>query len=294
MRLRHIEIFHAVYTTGSVSAAARLLNVSQPSVTKVLQHAEQLLGFALFLRTKGRLLPTEEAHNLFAEVSGIQDRVHALRQISQNLRAGRGATLRIAALPSLGLGVIPMAVARMLARTPGVAFDLQTTHHDEMMRRLYEREADIVIGYEVPRGAPVVATPIGRGELVAFYRETDMPGAPPRLTLEALADRPFISPVQSGPTGQLLSAELQRLGVLLNEIVWARTFYIATALVRSGVGMTIVDSFTAEASAAPGLSIRPLDPPVRIEVFAITLENRPPSAQAGAFLAALTDVLRSA
>ncbi|WP_300535865.1 LysR family transcriptional regulator, partial [Sphingosinicella sp.] len=37
MNLRHIEIFHAVYSNGSVSAAARALNVSQPSVTKVLR-----------------------------------------------------------------------------------------------------------------------------------------------------------------------------------------------------------------------------------------------------------------
>ena len=40
MNLRHIEIFHAVYVNGSVSAAARALNVSQPSVSKMLRHAE--------------------------------------------------------------------------------------------------------------------------------------------------------------------------------------------------------------------------------------------------------------
>jgi DNA-binding transcriptional LysR family regulator len=71
MNLRHIEVFHAVYTNGSVSAAARALNVSQPSVTKVLQHAELLLGFALLERTRGRLVPTEEAHALFDDVADI-------------------------------------------------------------------------------------------------------------------------------------------------------------------------------------------------------------------------------
>ena len=49
MNLRHIEIFHAVYVNGSVSAAARALNVSQPSVSKMLRHAESLLGFQLLL-----------------------------------------------------------------------------------------------------------------------------------------------------------------------------------------------------------------------------------------------------
>ena len=53
MRLRHIEIFHAIYTTGSITNAAKLLHVSQPSVSKVLSHAEYQLGFKLFERIKG-------------------------------------------------------------------------------------------------------------------------------------------------------------------------------------------------------------------------------------------------
>ncbi|HZG47457.1 MAG TPA: LysR family transcriptional regulator, partial [Allosphingosinicella sp.] len=77
MNLRHIEIFHAVYVNGSVSAAARALNVSQPSVSKMLRHAESLLGFQLFQRTNGGLVPTADAHTLFADVSEIQDRVNA-------------------------------------------------------------------------------------------------------------------------------------------------------------------------------------------------------------------------
>src|SRR4028119_559790 len=103
MKLRHIEIFHAVYVNGSVSAAARVLNISQPSVSKTLRHAESLLGFPLFHRTKGRLIPTEDAHSLFSEVSEIQDRVFALREAGRNLKRGAGSILRLSALPSLAL-----------------------------------------------------------------------------------------------------------------------------------------------------------------------------------------------
>lgn len=48
MRIRHIEIFNAVYTHGSMSAAARALNVSQPAVSQILRHAEDQIGFKLF------------------------------------------------------------------------------------------------------------------------------------------------------------------------------------------------------------------------------------------------------
>lgn len=65
MRLKHIEVFHAVMQTGSVSAAARLLHVTQPAVSRTLQHAELQLGFPLFERVRGRLTPTNEAAALF-------------------------------------------------------------------------------------------------------------------------------------------------------------------------------------------------------------------------------------
>lgn len=88
MRLRHIEIFHAVYANGSITAAAHILHVSQPSVSKALMHAESQIGFPLFKRTAGRLIPTEEAHVLFEEVRPIFERLETLRLVANNLRTG--------------------------------------------------------------------------------------------------------------------------------------------------------------------------------------------------------------
>jgi DNA-binding transcriptional LysR family regulator len=287
MNLRHIEVFHAVYVNGSVSAAARMLNVSQPSVSKVLRHAESLLGFPLFHRTAGRLIPTEDAHTLFGEVSEIQDRVLALREATRNLKRGAGSLLRVSALPSIALDAIPATVAQFLRKHPDTRFDLQTVHHADLLRKLYERETDMAVANVVPQGAPVDAHWLGAGELVVLYREEDMPGAPPRIGLEELAGRPLISLASSGPIGQLFSAEVQRLGVELNEVVSARTFHIATALVRLGVGMTVVDNLTARASLGPGLSMRPLKSRLTFDLNAMTLKDRPPTALGTAFLKSL-------
>ena len=293
MNLRHIEIFHAVYVNGSVSGAARALNVSQPSVSKMLRHAETLLGFPLFQRTKGGLVATEDAHVLFTEVGEIQDRVYALREAARNLKRGAEGMLRVSALPSLALDALPTAVARFLRTHPNVKFDLQTVHHDDLLRKLYERETDVAIAYQVPSAAPIDHRWLGEGELVVLYREQDMPGAASRIKLEDLRGQRFISLAASGPIGQLFTQELQRLGIELEEVVSARTFYIATALVRQGVGMTVVDSFTAMASLAPGLSMRPLKPPLTFDIHAMYLVNRPPAALATDFLKTLASVIES-
>jgi DNA-binding transcriptional LysR family regulator len=291
MNLRHIEIFHAVYVNGSVSAAARALNVSQPSVSKLLRHAESLLGFNLFQRTNGGLVPTEDAHTLFTEVSEIQDRVYALREAGRNLKRGAGGVLRISALPSLALGALPTAVARFMLNHENVKFDLQTVHHDDLLRKLYERETDVAIAYQVPPATPIGNRWLGVGELVLLYREEDMPDAPPSLELDVLRGKPFISLAASGPIGALFSQELARRDLELDEVVSARTFYIACALVRQGVGMTVVDNFTAQASLVPGLSMRPLKPRLTFDVQAMFLTNRPPGALACDFLKTLGSVI---
>ncbi len=293
MNLRHIEIFHAVYVNGSVSGAARALNVSQPSVSKTLRHAESLLGFPLFQRTNGRLVATEDAHMLFAEASEIQDRVYALREAGRNLKRGAGAVLRVSALPSLALHALPTAVSRFLRNHENVKFDLQTVHHDDLLRKLYERETDIAIAYEVPPAAPLGHRWLGEGELVVLYREQDMPDAPPRIELERLRGQRFISLAASGPIGQLFTQELQRQDLELDEVVSARTFYIASALVRQGVGMTVVDSFTAQSSLVPGLAMRPLKPQLTFDVHAMFLLNRPPTALATDFLKVLAQVINA-
>jgi DNA-binding transcriptional LysR family regulator len=287
MNLRHIEVFHAVYVNGSVSAAARMLNVSQPSVSKVLRHAESLLGFPLFHRTAGRLVATEDAHALFTEVAEIQDRVYALREASRNLKRGSGSLLKISALPSIALDALPSTVAQFLRSHPSVKFDLQTIHHEDLLRKLYERETDLAVAYAVPPGSALGHRRLGAGELVVLYREADMPGAPERVDLGVLAGRPFITLAASGPIGQLFTAEAQLRGLALDEVVSARTFHIATALVRQGVGVTVVDNFTARASLAPGLAMRPLVSPLRFDVNAMFLHDRPPTALATDFLKAL-------
>src|SRR5258708_18619158 len=118
MNLRHIEVFREVYLAGSVSGAARALCVSQPSVSKVLRHAESRLGFALFRRLKGRLAATDEAHALFREVDELYGRIGSLRQTALNLKRIRDGRIPPAAPPCLRRGLAPQARAAIQPKVP--------------------------------------------------------------------------------------------------------------------------------------------------------------------------------
>ena len=112
MNFRHIEIFFAVMTCGTVTEAARQLGVSQPSVTTTIQQAERKLGIQLFRRESGRLLPTQEAMTLFEEA----ERAH---EVAVRLGLGRHHLLG----HSMG-GMIPLFYAgsyRAIQRLLGTA-----------------------------------------------------------------------------------------------------------------------------------------------------------------------------
>ncbi|MCF6195014.1 MAG: LysR family transcriptional regulator, partial [Kangiellaceae bacterium] len=132
MRIRHIEVFHAVYTTGSVTNAAKKLYVSQPSVSKVLGHAEQQLGFKLFDRIKGRLTPTKEADLLFDEVDQIYRQLININSAAENIKNNEVGKVSIAVTPALGFDLIPSTFIRFSRGREKISIDVQTVHNDRL------------------------------------------------------------------------------------------------------------------------------------------------------------------
>ncbi|MXP24728.1 LysR family transcriptional regulator [Altererythrobacter indicus] len=289
MRLRHIEIFHAVYEHGSISEAARALNVSQPSVSKVLRHAEDQLGYDLFLRSKGRLVPTEAAHELFAEAAEVYMRLGRLSRAARNIGARKGGHLRVGVLPSLGLVVAPRAVARMRNLHPDVTFEITTLHSREVERCLYERECDVTIGYRVLRQSPLRQIPVGNAGLVLVAPRGEFGPGTGSVPIDVLHGRNFIGLRDSGPLADVFVNELSRLEIVPHEVVTSHTYYTALALVREGQGMTVTDAYTAAALCAPDLAYHRLEPNVIAPINAMMLEDAP----AEALITPFVDVMRS-
>lgn len=120
MRARQLEVFTAVMRAGTVTAAARMLNISQPALSQILLHAEDELGFALFDRDKGRLRPTPEALELFPEAERLFAGLEGLRRKTADLRLGRAGLVRIGASAPPAMSLLPRALAAFRAQNPDV------------------------------------------------------------------------------------------------------------------------------------------------------------------------------
>lgn len=293
MRLRQIEVFEAVYANGSISAAARALHVSQPSVSKVLRHTELQLGIELFKVARGRLVPTDEAHALYREVGEVMARIASLQQTARNLRGSSAGQLRIGVVPSLGLEILPAAIAEFRQSHPKVTFDVQTLHHNDMLRALRERECDIAFGYDPPPNPRMATRRLTLAELLVIAPKRTFDGSLKSLSLDQLAGRDAISVTGSGPIGTLAAAALERAEVTLREVASVGTYFIAAALVRHGCGVSMVDEFTVSALRGREIDVFGIHPTLRFGVHAAWLAERPLAILATRFVKCVERVVRA-
>ncbi|GAC16888.1 LysR family transcriptional regulator [Aliiglaciecola lipolytica] len=291
MRLRHIEVFHAIYTTGSVTNAAKILHVSQPSVSKVLTHAEMQLGFKLFERIKGRLYPTNEAELLFDEVEKIYQQMRTVNNTAKNIQRSGHGSIRMGVTPALGFDAIPEAIVNFLHDFPNVNFDVKTVHNDEVMQALVEHKCDFALLYSPKKMASVAATKCADSELVIMYPKEWFSELPKELTLAALAGREFIDISDSGPLADLLWSRIMEEKIQFSSHMKVQTYFIAARMVTKGLGFCVVDKPTALANTADNIAIASFAPKLKFDVTLLHLENRKIAKVAEEFIPYLKDTI---
>ncbi|MEO0463412.1 MAG: LysR family transcriptional regulator [Pseudomonadota bacterium] len=274
MRLRQIEIFYHVYRSGTISGAARNLNVSQPSVSKVLKHTEDQLGIELFLRQRGRLIPTQLAHELFAEAQDVYHRLGSFNKSLENISNRRGGHIRLGVLPSLSLSFGPEWIAHLRAADRALTFELTTLHSAEVAPALSEKRVDLCLGFEPAPPEQFQSHALGDGRMVLVApRPLAEDAQDVDLSIVERAD--FIGMRDSGPLGKLVDLALAEQGISPKEIVSAHTYHVAVSLVRKQLGLTITDQFTAYSQLGAGLHRYALREFPCFSVYAIALNSFP-------------------
>lgn len=275
MRLRHIEVFHAVYTSGSITGAAKLLNVSQPSISKVLAHAEQQLGFTLFERHKGRIVPTREADRLIENVNDVYRNINELRRVSKNLGSAETGMIRIAMTPALGIDVIPAAIASYLAQHPDTMFEIETLHQHQVVRALREMRVDFGIVFSPPATTGIRIDHLASAQFVVIANRSVNFGSQTTLKLDDLAGFDFVNLNARSPLGQILATRIESSDVQLRTVANVETYQMAKALVAHGAGVTLIDEITARSSGHDQVAAFYLDPPLPFEVSIIHTVSDP-------------------
>ncbi len=275
MRLRHIEVFHAVMQAGTISGAALLLHISQPAVTKVLQHCELQLGMPLFDRVRGKLYATPEAHRLFVEIDKLNRDLVSIRRLAANLRSGESEQVRLVATPTLGAAVIPAGMTLWCRAFPTSHCSLATHHTREIVSALLLGEADLALSLQDPRHPGIKAEVLASGMMMALCPI----GSPEAATTGPLSiadiTTDLVGLAGDDPLANLVQNASEAQGSPLTSRITVQTYQLARALAEAGVGMTVVDPFTAASADRSRVTLRQFLPAVPVQLYLLTAANAP-------------------
>lgn len=172
INMRRMEVFKAVFEQGSVSAAARLLNVSQPSVSRTVKDFELDLGFKLFNLDKGKVRATPEAKRLYKESEPVFSHIEHLAKVAQQLQRGEEGLLKVAVAEYLIWDVLPTVALRFADLYPHIRLSIKVQNTEEQLESLARGSLDLAIGSNAVDMDPgITQLTLGQGVFVALVPE---------------------------------------------------------------------------------------------------------------------------
>jgi len=283
----------AVITEGTVTAAAHRMHRTQPVVSRLIAQLESTVGFALFRREGGRLLPTAEGLRFYRESERAFSALSEIESAARNIRERRDVPLRILAQSNLTHGLLQLALGPFCARNPGFRFSIEIRQREYIRDWIANRQFDVGftpqpvndprVDVESLVKAPVCVVLPGRHPLARKQRIgiaeigkepiiATRPGSYTRTRLDALYAAAGMTPVVRGETATTLSA---------------------CQLAGQGVGVTICDPFICNLFIEdPTICIHLLHPRMDIEYSVLRPSGEVPSPTVQRFVEGVRQTAR--
>ena len=260
MQLNLIETFKAVMETGSTLSAARELDVTQSAVSRRIAQLEEGLGLKLFIRDRGRLLPTKECQLLQGELFALADKGNQIFDLARELRVGNSTeiTLRIAVPASLTLSIIPRILSEYLARYDRVRVELLTGPYDAIERMLTDGRAEIGFVRIPVHMQGLKVTPILSARTVCVMRKDHPLAEKSLIHVKDLKDVPLILLGRRRMPRRDVDEAFWKAGLVPNIRVEAHSVMSACSLAASGLGVTLVNELMARDYDHLSVTFRPV------------------------------------
>lgn len=291
INLRQVEVFYTIMRAGSVTEAARVLNVTQPAVSAALKQLEARLGMKLFERVGGRLHPTAEARGLMPDVAEIFGRLGAVERLSQDLARGARGALSVAATPPLADGYVAKAVAALLAKRPGVRVNLQAIPSAAVLDRVINREIDVGVVYEPVVSSAVRVEELSRTAIGCILSSRHPLARRKSVRAQDLAGQRLVTYLPQALLRPYIDRAVGAHAAALEFPVQVGASATAIMLAVHGAGIALVETALFSARPIAGFVMRPLEPRVELSVLLLRARQGGPSALVDEFIVRLRAVL---
>lgn len=274
MNIRQLKAFRATVLAGTVSGAADLLDLSQPSISRLIGQLEASLNLVLFDRISGRLILTPEGRLIYEQVEQAFNALGKIHEYATDIQHSRVGKLSIACMPALGLGFLPAVIGEFCTENPGVTITLDIQTSSKIEDWITTQHVDIGLAQ----------LPFGReGIIVDQFCSVPYIAALPKghelarhalLTPEHFENQRFISLTLTNSVRHLIDRLFVDRGV--RRQMFLETSYLPTVckLVEHDVGVSLVDALSVHESLR-SIEVRPVEPSLMFDVGLMYASHRP-------------------
>lgn len=277
MRFRQLQALHAVIETGTVTAAAETLGISQPAISNLLAQLQDQTRLKLFERERGRLVPTPEALILQREIDTVVRGIDQVNLAVANLQNQRVGTLGVVCTHAVSFGFMTGLVSDFVKEFPDINVEFQTRYSQNIQQWVASGLAEIGIS-ELP-----ILDDRLEWVHMRFACQLAIPSDHPlsqlsSITAKDLDNVPFVGMGADHMTMSRLAELFLQSNSKLAVKCRSHLFRSLLEFVKSGLGVSLIDPFTLANDDGRGYVVRPLVPEVCLDMAIIRHKTRAPSS----------------
>jgi LysR family transcriptional regulator, carnitine catabolism transcriptional activator len=290
LNFRHLQAFITVARLNSFTRAAKVLNLSQPALTKQVGQLEETLGIRLFDRDTRTVVLTQIGKEISPVISQLLREVEGVLFDAREVAAKNRGIVRVAALPSLCSTILPTSLARFREIHPGISVALRDVVAERVLSLVRAEEVDFGVGTMLGKDTDVRFSKLLTDRMVA-----GLPAGHPleqrkTVTLRQLVRYPLVLMAAGSSVRTLLDEAFASIGQLIKPAYEATYMSTTAAMVQAGLGVTILPSSAMK--ELTGLVTRPISQPaITRELGILDKAGRSLSPAAESFLRTINTVV---
>ena len=291
LRFRQLQALHKVVETGTVSAAAEQLNISQPGVSNLLSQLEHTCQLKLFNRLKGKLIPTNEGLVLYNEIDTLVRGLAHVEQSVIDLQNKQTSMLQIASIHALSFGFMQSQIAQFSKQYENLSVSFQSQYSHKIQEWIDVGLFEIGVS-EMPVSVGLFNTSVFQIETLCAIPSGHPLASHEVLTPEILSGEPLIIMGPQHMITRRAKEAFMQAGARWNPVVHTHLLANKLSFIKEGMGIGLVDAISLRNDPSNRFVTRPFAPTINLDVAIITSKSRPVSDTGQAFLNQLESHLK--
>lgn len=245
LSFRLLQVFVHVARTGNISATARMLHLTQPTVSIQLKRLREAVGEPLFYQADGAMVLTDVGSELHLAASDVLGRFDDFELFLGRLRGGSAGHINIGIVTTAKY-VLPRILGPFYRQFPKIGVTLSIGNRAHILDRFSRQEDDLYVFSHPPSGATVQATRILKNPLQIIAPLDHWACSRDSLDFSEIRDERFLIREPGSATRMMFEAWLTGHGVELTDTMQIESNEAIRLSTASGLGLSLISAHTLQ------------------------------------------------